>query len=192
MLFTPSLRKKAAFFPDKFPELYLDNTSLKFVESYRYLGIELHQILSLDIENDIKKVRPVLYTLGKLRYCISESVSVAIFKTYIFPLLENGLYVLDGYCQNQVARLQKIQNGASRVCFLTNCTQPAFPLHVKSNQLSLALHRTACLLNYLNLKLVKGDKTFALDSKKENRMRGGLKLRMEFPRYEGFVQSLSY
>lgn len=61
-----------------------------------------------------------------------------------------------------------------------------------SPYLSLDMRRNYHLLNFMNLKLVKGDKVFKFDSWKDNRTRGGSRLEMCFPHTEMFKKSLSY
>lgn len=56
----------------KLPDLYLNDTKLEFVDNYRYLGIELDGCLKMEkqVEYVMSRVKPLLYSLGKLRYFI--------------------------------------------------------------------------------------------------------------------------
>lgn len=59
----------------------------------------------------------------------------------------------------------------------------------------LPVHRSSqkkLLLNFNNLKLIKEDDTLMLDTRKDNRTRGGAGLMLNFPRFEIFKESLSY
>lgn len=67
---------------------------------------------------------------------------------------------------------------------------PIFTICIYPNLLLLAWDKGACLLNYINLKLVKEDRAF--DAMEKNRTRGGDRVKLEFPWYERFIKSLSY
>lgn len=47
------------------------------------------------VDNIINKARPMLYQLRKLRYYITEETALRIYKTYILPVIENGLYMVN-------------------------------------------------------------------------------------------------
>lgn len=85
------------------------------------------------LEKVVGKTRPLLYMLGELRYYVSEESAVQIYKTYVLRVIESGFkYVLDGYHQNQISRLKRLQNKALRLCFKGEIMYPSFPLHCKA------------------------------------------------------------
>lgn len=149
--------------------LYLNDSKLEFVSHYRYLGIELDCQWKMEkhVEKTIGKVRPLLYTLAKVKHYVDCQTGLAIFKAYILPMLEFGLYLIDNHVL--IDKLQKLQNKALRICFEENNCSPSYPLHCKSNLLSLDLRRVCSLLNFINLKLIKGEGTFAYDTRQGNR-----------------------
>lgn len=53
------------------------------------------------------------------------------------------------------------------------------------------LRRKACPQDIINIKLIKGNGTCVFASK-DDRPRGGVKLKLELPFYERFKKSLSY
>lgn len=173
--------------------LDLNGERLGFVDTYRYLGVELDVKLSMDshVDNTIKKVRPLLYTLAKLRHYVNVDTSVIMYKTYILPVIEFGLYLIDKPAQ--IDRLQKLQNRALRISFRESNIAPSFPLHVQADLLSLSLRRVCSLLSFINMKTLKGDTTFPLANRNDNRTRAsGERYYVGFPHTERFKRSICY
>lgn len=123
--------------------------------------------------------------LGNLHYKIDEETAVTIYKTYIRPVLEQGLYTLDSYRKDQISCLQKIQNRALRLCYKTSPFESAFPLRVQAKLLRLDLRKKAILLGIINIKLIKGDNNFVF-AKSDSRSRSGTRLMQAFPNYERY------
>lgn len=96
--------------------LLFNGQVLEFVNLYRYLGVELDSKLSMEthVNNITKKVRLLLYSLAKLRHYVNAITSVRTYKTYILPVLEFGLYLVDK--PMLIDRMQKLQNKALRIC----------------------------------------------------------------------------
>lgn len=185
MMFSSSKQRINNEFHGTLPELFLNNVKLAYVEQYRYLGIELDSHLKMDshMEKIIRRCKPMLYSLAKLRSYINESTAIEIYKTYMMAILENGLYLVDNPVL--VEKLQKIQNRALRISYRKQNTHPSFLLHLKAHLLSLDLRRKCSLMNYINLKLVKGDSTFELKLSNDNRIQGSEeKMVTVFPKYE--------
>lgn len=97
VLFTPNLKKLKRELGDSYIDLTMGGKKLNFVDSYCYLGLELDQCLTMSshLRKVVNKVRPLLYKLGKLCYYIDNTTAVRIYKTYILPVIEHGLYALD-------------------------------------------------------------------------------------------------
>lgn len=164
----------------------LRSNKLSFVNTYCYLGVDFDQNLTMSghLDKVIKKTKPLLYMLGKLRFYVDEETVVQIYKTYVLPVIESGIFVLDGYYKHQVSRLQKLQNKALRLCFKKGNMCRFFPLHVKARLLSLDLRRRYHFLIFINMKLIKNEETFLFSSRQDNRTRGGSKLESNFPHTE--------
>lgn len=130
MMFSASKQKISNKFQGKLPDLFLNKEKLMYVDHYKYLGIVLDSHLKMDLHVDlvIKRCKPMLYSLAKLRCYISESTAVEIYKTYIMSILENGLYLIDNPVL--IKKMQKIQNKALRVAYRKQNTHPSFPLHI--------------------------------------------------------------
>lgn len=138
-------------------------------------------------------MRPLLYSLAKLRFFVNNDTSVLIYKTYILPVLEFGLYLVDNV--TLVEKLQKLQNKALRICLREVNTSPSYPLHCATNLLSLDMRRACTLMSFMNIKLLRGDDTFKMETRNDNRTRAdvsGRKLCISFPRSERFKRSISF
>lgn len=173
MLFTPSPNRKQ---PNKHTapfSLVLDGVELSFVRVYRYLGVDLdcHLTMESHVERIIGRVRTLLYNVAKLRYYIDQNTSLLMYKTYVLPVLEFGLYLVDKPCL--IDRVQKLQNKSLRICLRKPNISPSFPLHSNVNLLSLDLQRHCTLLNFINMKLIRGDNTITWDTRKDNRTQAG-------------------
>lgn len=92
--------------------------------------------------------------------------------------------------------MQKLQNQALMIVFRAEPTHPTFALHTHANLLLLALRREACILRIINIKLIEGDKVFAMTTIKDNRTRGGsiigVKQHVELPKLVRYKKSLNY
>lgn len=47
------------------------------------------------IDYILSRVKPLLYSLGKLRFFITQETSIQVYNTYILPLLESGIYLIE-------------------------------------------------------------------------------------------------
>lgn len=84
------------------------------------------------VNNTIRKVRPLLYSLAKLRHYINARTGITVDKSFILPVLEFGLYLVDK--PSLIERLQKLKNKALRICLGEGNTSPSYPLHVKDDR----------------------------------------------------------
>lgn len=145
MMFGASKQRLNKEFHDALPALFLNGERLTYVDQYKYLGINLdkHLRMALHVDQIIKRCKPSLYSLTKLRHYLEEDVVIQIYKTYMMPIVENGLYLIDNPVQ--IERLQKLQNKALRICYRKVNTYPSFPLHQTAYLLSLDLRRKCSL-----------------------------------------------
>lgn len=194
MLFVPPTPKYKDFDTRGLPGLFLISSKLCFVNSYRYLGIELdkHLKMELHLKNVIQKLRPVIYKFSKIRYLVDKDTAVLMYKTYVLPLVESGLFLLNNFYSGQVEKLQKIQNKCLRMCFRTDRCSPSHQLHVAAKLLPLHQRRECYLLNFLNQKLIRGDGTFSIDVGIRNSVRHGSRAKVDFPNAEFFRKSVAY
>lgn len=194
MLFVAPLSKNRNLDHNDLPALSLNGSRLTFVNSYKYLGIELDRHLKMDLQLNsmMQKVRPIGYKFSKIRYLIAQKTALLMYKTYVLPMLEFGLFILDNYYKGQVEKLQKVQNRCLRMCFRKDRQSSARLLHLRAKLLPLRHRRECCLLNLLNEKLIKGDGVFNVDVGKSNRARGGTQVTVPFPKTETFKKSLAY
>ena len=104
--------------PDMFK---LDGIELKFTDVYNYLGIQLDKNMTLTPLIMITKVRAVvtntIYSLVKIRNCITTQCALAIYKQTILPLLDYSVFVLISANISDRRDLQTLQNHALRICY---------------------------------------------------------------------------
>lgn len=193
MVFSPNKRKFNNDFADGLPDLVLNDKHLGHVLRYRYLGVELDWLLTMEyhVNYIVERIRPKIYTLGKIRCYIQSDTAIMIYKSLMLPIIEYGFYLI---CNKQhIIRLQKIQNKILRLCFNTERVFPSFQLHTRARLLSLDLRQACSLLNFINIKLLKGDTTYEFDDRKDNRVRDSKwKLKVTFPKTERFKKSICY
>ena len=102
------------------PDIFkLDGIELKFTDVYNYLGIQLDKNMTLTPL--ITKVRAVvtnkIYSLVKIRNCITTQCALAIYKQTILPLLDYSGFVLISANILDRRDLQTLQNHALRICY---------------------------------------------------------------------------
>lgn len=194
MFFVAPRSKYRNYDASDLPGLYLNGSQLSYVNSYKYLGIELdrHLKMELHLKNVLQKLCPIVYKFSKTRYLVDQNTALTIYKSHILPVLEFGLFIMNNYYSGQVEKLQKVQNKCLRVCFRKDNRFPSSRLHLKANLLPLHYRRECCLLSLINKKLIKDDGTFAIDACKSNRARGGSKAVIQFPKVEYFRKSIAY
>lgn len=194
MLFVAPLSRFKNYDTATLPDLCLNGARLTYVNTYRYLGIELDRHLKMEahLKNIIQKVRPIIYKFSKIRYLIDKPTSILMYKTYVLPNLETGLYLLDNYYKNQVEKLQKIQNRCLRICSKRDSRSSAQPLHIAAKLLPLRYRRECYLLNILIRKLLKDDGTFTIVVGNSNRARCGSQVAVTFPKSETFKKSVAF
>ena len=100
-------------------KIKLDNTSLHFVDNYKYLGITIdkHMDLTCLLSNVKKTVSTHLFKLRKLRKYVSQECAVTIYKQTILPLLDYSGFLLNSCNVSDRNDLQILQNDALRTGF---------------------------------------------------------------------------
>ena len=136
-------------------KLCFDNFTLTFSNSYKYLGVTLDSEMNLTgLLSDIKKiVGNRLFNLRRLRYYITETSALAIYKQTILPVFDYAGFMLISCNKSDRYDLQIIQNDALRTCFNVKRRDrlSVSNMHKKSNLLSLEQRRTFQLLGLMYL-----------------------------------------
>ena len=90
----------------------------KFVESYKYLGATLDNLLDFELhaKTTFKLVSHKIKIFSKIRGYLNESQGLMVYKTKIFPYFEYANILCIGSYQHTLKKLQKQQNQALRIC----------------------------------------------------------------------------
>ena len=120
------------------------------VKQYNYLGVILDPEMSLrPFINYIKKtISHKIFTLAKIRKCLTEHAAVMIYKLTILPYMEYAGFLVVACTLEDRRDLQKCQNDALRICTKQRLRDHVRvdELHVKCNIISLEQRRRNQLL----------------------------------------------
>ena len=99
-------------------QLFINDTKIDRVLSYKYLGITLDDNLdfNIHIENCLKLVSYKAYLLGKVRKYINVHTAVTIYKSMILPIFEYDDILYEGSNLKRTNDLQTAQNRILRIC----------------------------------------------------------------------------
>lgn len=117
-----------------YPEIYLANTRLEFVEKYEYLVFVLDNCLTFEahLSRTMQRINSKAVILYKVRNLINPSIALQMYKTYLLPSLEYGDLFMGSCSVMSVAKLQKFQNRLLRLVHKPVTRILDFDLHVKS------------------------------------------------------------
>ena len=95
------------------------NDELENVHSYKYLGVEIDDLLTYNKFADVvwNKVNNRLYNFAKIRPYLSESLACQIYKQTIMPLFEYASFILDSATKKNCNKLDKLQERAVRLIY---------------------------------------------------------------------------
>lgn len=82
-----------------------------------------------------------LFSLSKIRRYIPQHVAILIYKALVMSKINYGGILCIGAAKTLLARLQKCQNRALRICFCANRYTSNIRLHMDANVLPLFLRR---------------------------------------------------
>ena len=128
-------------------QLTLGDTTLREVQSYKYLGTILDA--TLNIGNQIAHLNQILATkltsFRKMRYCMSEKTAAYIYKATILPIIDYNDIIYGLMTKQQENKLQRIQNRALRIVFMGK-KLTVTEMHSKTELTMLAERRELHLL----------------------------------------------
>ena len=89
---------------------------------YCYLGVKLDGCLNLkqNYNNIFKKFSYKIHQFGKIKRFLDTPTRVLVYKQTIMPLVEYVSYMLNMNNNQEVEKLQRLQNRALRMCFNIN------------------------------------------------------------------------
>ena len=195
---TVNIKKtKLQYFPhnrtsdcDKFENetvLTMYNQQLSYVNSFKYLGIEIDRNLNMKgfYEALYKLVNHKLYLLKLIRPSLTIDAAVSVSKSMILSLIDYGNIFLTGLTQEDKSDLQKLQNRILR-CSL-NIVDPldmnVTAMHELINVDLIGKRRTSRLLTTIHNGVNKNKFTM-LNHDIRTRHNDGLKIELLRPRNE--------
>ena len=96
--------------------LYIDNSPIQQVPSYKYLGMTLDSSLSYKphLATVIRNVSHKIYLLSRVK--ISNRIALLVYKTMILPFCDYADVVYNNATANELEKLQRLQNRALKLC----------------------------------------------------------------------------
>ena len=89
------------------PQIKIDNTPLKNIESFNFLGITLQKDLKWEthINNISCKIAKTLGIMNKLKHYVPKHILLTIYSSLVLPYIHYGI-LLWGYNKNRIFKLQ--------------------------------------------------------------------------------------
>ena len=138
---------------ERLPEfdVTLNDTVLKQVKSYCYLGMKLDTQLNFDkhIQKTIRTVSNKLVQFKRMRSFMNNRVAILIYKSMFLPILEYGDTLLSSISVANKKRLQILQNKGLRCALKSDKYASSALLHSEAKLLKLKHRREIHLLNYM-------------------------------------------
>ena len=103
--------------PDSTQPITYNNHPLENVRSYKYLGVDICEDLSMDnfVKNVYKKVNYKVYMFSKIRKYITTYAAIMVYKQTILPYLDYAGFLMDSAFQYSLSLLDKIHNRCMRI-----------------------------------------------------------------------------
>ena len=182
---------------DKLPsfEINVNDTPIKAVNNYRYLGMTLDCQLNYNkhVQKNIAKVSVKLKQFRRMRYFLDTKAAMLVYKNMILPMLEYGDIFMSSATVNDRKKLQVLQNKGLRCALQVDKYTDTVELHTEAKLCKLNRRRELHLMSHMydmaqcnsNLKAraVDGVKTRSSEKKL---------LKIKKPATEKFKKSLAY
>ena len=119
--------------------LFINKTSMEFIKSYKYLGVVLDNMLTLNehINKCVKAAAHKTYLLTKIRPYINEVTSNRIYKSMILPYIDYGDIIYGAASVSKTNKLQKIQNQCLRICSNSDIRTSVIEMHRRARVANL-------------------------------------------------------
>ncbi len=140
------------------PNLFINNVKLDVVEEYLYLGVIIDSGLKFNshVSSTYYKCVNKLGLICKTRHLFDYHTSRLLHMSTILPVIDYCSSVYAVANQNELERLQKLQNVALRVISKQGARCPIYELHHRVQLNTLATRREKWLIK-LCFKWVHGD-----------------------------------
>ena len=93
-------------------ELYIKDIKLSKIHVYEYLGVHIDDMLTMGshIEKTCTSVQKKYGILCKIQRYVSEETALLVYKVMIRPHFDYGDYMIDSGTQNNIDKLERIQD----------------------------------------------------------------------------------
>ena len=120
--------------------LSLNGELIDMVNTFKYLGkiLESQLLFKTHIDSLVEKTTNKLGLLYKTRWLFDKDTALALYKSLITPHFDYGLVLYEVAPQQELNRLQVIQNAAARLILLADPRCPVYQLHEQLNLDTLA------------------------------------------------------
>ena len=135
----------------RYHALHIDNISIDYVLSYKYLGITIDQSLNFNLHMNqlFKTISYKLSLLQKLRSYTTCNASLQIYKSMVIPYFDYCDVLYQGTSSKHLEKLPKLQNRGLRICFGHGNVLTIDEMHVESNLCKLHNRRTQHVYNFM-------------------------------------------
>ena len=141
-------------------QIKINNVPLHYKHHFRYLGIELNQMLTMKNTCDqiYKNASHKLHIYRLIRGSLTMSAAIQILKAMFVSILDYGNVFLTGVNQDRLSDLQKLQNDAVRCCLNIKNPRDAHvnDLHERLHMHLLDHRRTIQLLTCIRKSIKNG------------------------------------
>ena len=140
------------------PDLYLGNTSIDRVDTYKHLGVHVSSNLSWKnhIENILCKNQRKLALFWKLNTHFPRFITEKLYTSFILPQLDYACVLYDNCSQSLKSRLDHFQRNAAVACTRAYRNTSTSALYKELGWQSLQTRRDYFKLLYI-FKIVKGN-----------------------------------
>ena len=94
-----------------------DNIAKIYVDSHKHLDVTLksNDQWPTQFENIVHSATSILRIMRKIKYSISRNALNQMYMSYLLPFVVYASVVWDGYSEQGLQTLQKIQNEAAQI-----------------------------------------------------------------------------
>ena len=172
--------------------LSVGGQTLHQVPSFRYLGVTLDSVLSYSnhISTVLNSVSHKAYILSKIRRFITTYSAVKIYKSMLLPYFDYADIVFDKANQNNLDKLQRMQNRCLKICLRSDIRTDTDLIHSTVKTAKLEYRRKAHLRSFMYSKL--GDESLIDDLPINTRSRDAPLFKVSTPNLEVFKKSVKY
>jgi ribonuclease HI len=136
-----------------FPQLHLNGQTIRYVDSFKFLGITFDSRLKWDLH--IKEIKSkalrklnILKFLSHHRFGTDRKLLLRIHNLFVLPILDYGSFIYSAAHTMTLKKLDVVHNSGIRLCTGALKTSPVDSLLVDSGQFPLELRRDKQLLMY--------------------------------------------